>query len=246
MNFSAPQVWRGLAGTFLGHDQEEDVLPLPGGERDIPLMICDRSFEEDGSFRYPAHSPTCTGTPGFEDAYMDGVLGEVQLVNGAPWPGAEISAARHRLRLLNASNARRYHLALEREHGGALPFVQIGGDGGLLAAPQCLDGIPMAPAERFDIVVDFTDCPVGSHVTLVNTLADGRMRQVMRFRIARKEKDAGHVPRRLSRYAALHPASADATRHFDFRRSDDAWTMKGRPFSTSEVLARPCLGTVER
>ncbi|MGW0765404.1 hypothetical protein [Streptomyces sp. NPDC002676] len=38
-------------------------MPLPGGERDIPLLICDRSFGEDGSFRYPGHSPTCTGTP---------------------------------------------------------------------------------------------------------------------------------------------------------------------------------------
>ncbi|MGW0883091.1 multicopper oxidase family protein [Streptomyces sp. NPDC002671] len=246
MDFSAPQVWRGLAGMFLVHDQEEDALPLPGGERDIPLLICDRSFEEDGSFRYPGHSPACTGTPGVEDAYMDGVLGDVQLVNGAPWPAAEVSATRHRLRLLNASNARRYRLMLEKEHGGTLPFVQIGGDGGLLAAPQPLAGIPMAPGERFDVVVDFTGCPVGSYVTLVNTLADGHMHQVMRFRIARKEKDHSHVPARLSRYAALHPASAVGTRHFDFRRSDDAWTINGRPFSTSEVLARPRLGTVER
>ncbi|MGW3202434.1 multicopper oxidase family protein [Streptomyces sp. NPDC001118] len=246
MDFSAPQVWRGLAGMFLVHDQEEDALRLPGGERDIPLMICDRSFEEDGSFRYPGHSPTCTGTPGVQDAYMDGVLGDVQLVNGAPWPETEVSTTRHRLRLLNASNARRYHLALRREDGGTLPFTQIGADGGLLDAPQHLDGIPMAPAERFDVVVDFTDCPAGSHVTLLNTLADGRMRQVMRFRIARKEKDASHVPARLSRYAALRPESAVATRHFDFRRSDDAWTINGRPFSTSEFLARPRLGTVER
>ncbi|MET9071498.1 multicopper oxidase family protein [Streptomyces sp. NPDC004232] len=246
MDFSAPQVWRGLAGMFLVHDREEDALPLPGGERDIPLMICDRSFEEDGSFRYPGHSPTCTGTPGVQDAYMDGVLGDVQLVNGAPWPQAEVSATRHRLRLLNASNARRYHLVLRREDGGRLPFTQIGGDGGLLAAPQHLTGIPMAPAERFDVVVDFTGCPVGSHVTLVNTLAHGRMRQVMRFRIARKEKDPSHVPARLSRYAALSPASAVATRHFDFRRSGAVWTINGRPFSTSEFLARPRLGTDER
>ncbi|WP_305965203.1 multicopper oxidase family protein [Streptomyces sp. IMTB 2501] len=247
MDFSAPQVWRGLAGMFLVHDQEEDALPFPGGERDIPLLICDRSFEEDGSFRYPGHSPTCTGTPGVQDAYMDGVLGDVQLVNGAPWPEAEVSATRHRLRLLNASNARRYHLVLKREGGGTLPFTHIGSDGGLLASPQCLDRIPMAPAERFDVVVDFTDCPVGTEVTLVNTLADGRMRQVMRFRVARKErKDASHVPAHLSRYTALRPASAVVTRHFDFRRSDDAWTINGRPFSTSEILARPRLNTVER
>jgi FtsP/CotA-like multicopper oxidase with cupredoxin domain len=177
---------------------------------------------------------------------MDGVLGDVQLVNGAPWPQAEVSATRHRLRLLNASNARRYHLVLRRQDGGRLPFTQIGADGGLLAAPQHLTGIPLSPAERFDVVVDFTDCPVGSHVTLVNTLAGGRMRQVMRFRIARKAKDPSHVPARLSRFTALRPASAVAIRHFDFRRSGAVWTINGRPFSTSAFLARPRLGTVER
>ncbi|MET8030393.1 multicopper oxidase family protein [Streptomyces avermitilis] len=208
MDFSAPQVWRGLAGFFLVHDAEEDALPLPGGDRDLPLMLCDRSLEADGSFRYPRHDLSCTSTPGVQDAYMDGVLGDVQLVNGAPWPEAEIPAARHRLRLLNASNARRYHLRLELEGGGTLPLTQIGGDAGLLGAPQRLDAIPMAPAERFDVVVDFSRCRVSSHVTLVNTLADGRMRQVMRFRIARKAKDHSHVPARLSSYTPLASATA--------------------------------------
>ncbi|MET7903009.1 multicopper oxidase domain-containing protein [Streptomyces sp. NPDC005355] len=249
MDFSAPQVWRGLAGLFLVHDDEEEALPLPDGDKDIPLLICDRSFEADGSFRYPGHSPSCTGTPGVQDAYMDGVLGDVQLVNGAPWPELEVSATHYRLRLLNASNARRYRFALRREHGGGLPFVQIGSDGGLLAAPQTLPAITAAPAERFDVVVDFSDVPVGSHATLVNTLADGRMGEVMRFRVARKEKSAesaGRVPARLSQYAPLSPSASVATRQFDFRRAEDTWTINGRPFNTSEFLARPRLGTVER
>lgn len=57
MDFSAPQVWRGPAGFFLVGDAEEDRLPLPRGDRDVPLMLCDRSFEEDGSFRYPVSRP---------------------------------------------------------------------------------------------------------------------------------------------------------------------------------------------
>ncbi|MFF7752769.1 multicopper oxidase family protein [Streptomyces sp. NPDC007971] len=246
MDFSGPQVWRGLAGMFLVHDSEEDALPLPGGDRDVPLLLCDRSFEEDGSFRYPAHSPTCTGTPGVADAYMDGVLGDVQLVNGAPWPELEVSTARYRLRLLNASNARRYSLVLRGDDDRALPFTQIGGDGGLLATPQRLPAVPMSPGERFDVVVDFAACPVGSTVTLVNTLAEGRMHQVMRFRVVRKAKDTSHVPHRLSRYAALASSSAVATRHFDFRRGDDMWTINGRTFNAAESLASPRLGTVER
>ncbi|MGW7456548.1 multicopper oxidase family protein [Streptomyces sp. NPDC054797] len=251
MDFSAPQVWRGLAGMFLVRDDEEEALPLPGGDHDVPLMLCDRAFEEDGSFRYPGVTPSCIGEPGVEEAYMDGVLGDVQLVNGAPWPVLDVSNTRYRLRLLNASNARRYRLRLDKAEGGRLPFVQIGSDAGLLSAPQRLDALPIAPAERFDVVVDFADCPVGTEVTLVNTLGDGRMRQVMRFRVTRQEKDPSRVPDQLSKAAEpLDRGASVAVRQFDFRRTNSGdgamWTINGRPFNTSEALATPRLGTVER
>jgi hypothetical protein len=122
MDFTAPQVWRGLAGFALLRDAGEDSLPLPAGDRDIPLMICDRSFEEDGSFRYPALDARLAQVPGVSDEYSSGVLGDVILVNGAPWPVLEVDAARYRLRVLNASNARRYQLALNP----AAPLVQVG------------------------------------------------------------------------------------------------------------------------
>ncbi|MFF4219069.1 multicopper oxidase family protein [Streptomyces nondiastaticus] len=246
MDSSAPQVWRGLAGFFLVSDQEEDRLPLPGGSRDVPLMLCDRSFAEDGSFRYPAHHE--------HDAFPDGVLGDVQLVNGAPWPVMEVSATRYRFRLLNASNARRYGLRLAAGDGKPGRFVQIGSDGGLLAAPRSLDAVDMAPGERFDVVVDFSAFPVGSKVTLRNSVAEGGMRDVMRFHVVRKEKDDSRVPPRLSAsFEKLSPGPAGSVpvRRFDFRRthgSDERqlWTINGRPFSTAEVLASPRLGSVER
>jgi hypothetical protein len=119
MDFTAPQVWRGLAGFALLRDAGEDSLPLPAGDR---LMICDRSFEEDGSFRYPALDARLAQVPGVSDEYSSGVLGDVILVNGAPWPVLEVDAARYRLRVLNASNARRYQLALNP----AAPLVQVG------------------------------------------------------------------------------------------------------------------------
>ncbi|WP_308432523.1 multicopper oxidase domain-containing protein [Streptomyces lateritius] len=64
MDFSAPQVWRGLAGMFLVHDDEEDALPLPGGDKDVPLMLCDRSFEADGSFPLSGEVPGLRGRTG--------------------------------------------------------------------------------------------------------------------------------------------------------------------------------------
>ena len=131
IDFTGPQVYRGLAGFHLIHDDAEEALGLPSGERDVPLMILDRSFAADGSFLYPSVDASLTGTPGVTEDYMSGVLGDCILVNGAPWPVLEVSTTKYRLRLLNASNARRYRLRLD----GGPGLVQIGSDQGLLPAP---------------------------------------------------------------------------------------------------------------
>lgn len=129
---------------------------------------------------------------------MEGVTGDVVLVNGAPWPELEVSATRYRFRILNTSNARRYRLALEPGPREGAAFVQVGSDAGLLDRPVTHDSLPVAPGERFDVVVDFAGYPVGSTVTLVNTLGTGGTRSVMRFRIARRERETSRVPERLA------------------------------------------------
>ncbi|WP_346012055.1 multicopper oxidase domain-containing protein [Streptomyces sp. SID3343] len=256
MDYTAPQIWRGLLGVFLVHDDEDDALSLPRGDRDVPLLLCDRSFDADGSFLYPALDPRGTGDqPGVRDEFAGGVLGDVQLVNGAPWPELAVAAGRYRFRLVNGSNARSYLLALcAGDSGPAAVFTQIGSDGGLLAAPVEHDGLAVSPGERFDVVVDFSGYPVGSHVTMLNTLGAGRMGQVMRFVVtsaARDEQDDARVPDRLSTLALPSAADAVAVRTFDFRRTEGSgghamWTINGRPFDVDETLAEVGLGTVER
>jgi spore coat protein A len=250
MDFTGPQVWRGLAGFHIVRDEEEDALPLPGGEKDVPLMICDRSFGEDGSLLYPSIDPSLKGEPGVTDAYMQGVLGDVILVNGAPWPQMEVSNTRYRFRVLNASNARRYELALEP--GNGRPFVQVGSDGGLLGAPVAHRTIPIAQAERFDVVIDFSRYGVGTEVTLRNRLGDGRTADIMRFRVVRKEKEESAVPARLSdtsEFEALVESFAAHTRRFRFTQSASRdgtmWTVNGEPFDPGRIDARPELGSVE-
>ncbi|MGR6922218.1 multicopper oxidase family protein [[Actinomadura] parvosata] len=239
MDFTAPQVWRGLAGMVLVRDEEEDALPLPRGERELPLMICDRSFEADGSFRYPNVHGGHEHAHALDPAFMEGVEGDVILVNGAPWPVAEVTATRHRLRLVNASNARRYRLRLSP--GGR--FTQVGSDAGLLAAPVAHDTITMAPGERFDVVVDFSAYPPGSAVTLLNTLAGGPAGNVMRFVVTRRAPDDTAVPAVLSRPPGRpRPVAA---RTFDFRRTDESWTINGHRYRPGVPLARPRLGTAE-
>ncbi len=245
MDFSAPQVWRGLAGMFVVRDDEDDALPLPKGDREIPLLICDRSFTPDGSFAYPSIDPSLTMTPGVKKRYMQGVQGDVILVNGAPWPELEVRAARYRFRIVNASNARRYQLALSP--GGR--FIQVGSDQGLLAAPVRQDTITIAPGERFDVVIDFSTYRPGDTVTLTNRLGSGRAGQVMRFRVGSRAADDSHVPDRLSDFERLTRKQVRATRQFDFRLTNDQsgpmWTVNGQVFDPAAMLARPHHDSVE-
>jgi FtsP/CotA-like multicopper oxidase with cupredoxin domain len=230
MGATGTDVWNGLAGFHLIRDDEEQALPLPSGDRDIPLMVADRSFNQDGSFRSP-------------DTAMEGALGDVILVNGAPWPELEVSAVRYRFRVLNASNARRYELSV-----GA-PIVQIGSDGGLLAGPVVRDTVMVAPAERADVIIDFSRWAPGSVVTVINKLGVGSTRSVMRFRVVRRAADDSHIPAVLSEIEPL--PSAVVTRAFDFRLTrpalgDPVWTINGQPFDSDADLATPVLDSVER
>ena len=252
MDFTGPQVWRGLAGFHIIRDDEEDVLPLPGGDKDVPLMICDRSFDDDGSFLYPSLDPSLLGEPGVEDDYMDGVLGDTILVNGAPWPSMEVSNTKYRFRILNASNARRYELALDPEPGDGASFVQVGSDGGLLGAPTGHRRISIGQAERFDLIIDFSRYEVGKEVTLKNRLGEGSTAEVMRFRVNREEREESAIPERLSEmgeFEALGESDATRTREFRFTRVSHngrvMWGINGEPFDPERMDALPELGSTE-
>ncbi|MEV6348660.1 multicopper oxidase family protein [Actinoplanes sp. NPDC051851] len=238
MDFTAPAVWRGLAGFHIVRDATETGLPT--GDRDIPLMIADRSFDADGSLLYPSIDPTLLHTPGVTGDYHAGVLGDVILVNGAAWPTATIPRARHRLRLLNASNARRYRLALDP----ARPLLQIGTDGGLLPTPTPHDHIDLAPGQRCDVIVDFAHYPDGQHVFLHNLFDSGPTSQVMRFEVATRIADTTRVPDHFP--TASPPATPTAvTRTFHFQRDNGSWNINGLPFSPGTPIASPRHGTTE-
>jgi spore coat protein A len=210
-------------------------------------MICDRAFAADGSFWYPSRDPELRHVPGVDGGHIEGVLGDVILVNGAPWPVLEVAAARYRLRVLNASNARRYRLALDPPSRAGL--VQVGGDGGLLSRPVRHRYVDIAAAERFDLVVDFSEYRVGQEVTLVNQLGSGSTGYVMRFRVVRNEADDSAIPDRLSTVERLDPARATLTREWRFTRGardgHRGWVINGQAFDPDRMDARPRLGEVE-
>ncbi len=242
MDFTAPQVWRGLAGFYILRDEEELRLPLPRGDKEIPLLICDRSFNADGSFLYPSLDPSLRNQPGVQHEYMGGVLGDVILVNGAPWPTLEVANTKYRFRVLNASNARRYELALDTGR----PMVQIGSDGGLLAAPLIHRSVAMSPAERFDLVVDFAHYSPGTKIALLNQAGEGPAGQIMQFHVTRTEKDESAIPPALSTIAFPKLAEAAVTRAFDFSyQGKEGWTINKKPYDPMRMDARPKLDATE-
>ena len=138
------QVYRGLAGMIIIDDEQADSLDLPSqyGVDDLPVIIQDRTFDEQGRLVYS-----------LEDAHEDGWLGETVVINGAIAPVAKVPAGKVRLRLLNGANARFYIVQFADNRA----FHKIATDGGLLAAPVSLTTMEMAPGERCEIIVDLAD-----------------------------------------------------------------------------------------
>jgi FtsP/CotA-like multicopper oxidase with cupredoxin domain len=250
MDFTAPAIWRGLAGMHIVRDDAEESLGLPAGARELPLMIADRAFSADGSLSYPAVDPTLRSQPGVREPYVAGVLGDVILVNGAPWPVHEVDAARYRLRILNASNARHYDLEAVLDDGRRLDLVQVGTDQGLLRAPVAHRNLSIAPAERYDVIADFAQVPVGRRVRIVNRAGTGRTREVMAFDVVRKAADESRIPPVLSDdLPQWQRSDAVRVRDFAFRAGHlgdgHGWLIDGRPFAPERTDVTTRLGDVE-
>jgi spore coat protein A len=236
MDHTGENLFRGLAGFYIVEDDEELALPLPRGPFDVPLMLQDRAFTADGSFAYD------TGRHfGFE--------GDAMLVNGVPWPQFDVSTRTYRFRLLNGSNARVFHLKLSTGD----PFALIASDGGLLTAPVPLTTLPLAMAERAEIIVDFARYTPGTQVFLMNVLEKPPLAPLMRFDVVKKEADDARVPPRLNDPGCLARPKTTTTRTWSFRAGFSfrdglppiVWTVNGNRFNPDRSDAKIPLGDVE-
>ncbi len=229
-------VYMGLAGFYIMTDNYEDSLPLPTGDNDVPLMIQDRLFNADGSLNYPLT----------DENIVRGVVGDTILVNGVVQPYYEVGTRKIRFRILNGSNARPYWLYLS----SGQPLTQIGSDGGLLSRPVSRNRIKVFPAERIDVVIDFSGYPLGTSVVLRDLFEDETsLGNVLEFRVVREESDDSSVPETL-RYVDLIPESAATTRRtFTLDQTiingRTLLTINGRLFDPNYVDARPRLNDVE-
>jgi spore coat protein A, manganese oxidase len=237
MNLTDTHIYKGLAGLYLLSDEAEERLPLPHGDQDVPLILQSRAFLADGSLNYDEWSP---GRHVVTE-------GDTILVNGVPWPRLQVSARRYRFRILNASNSSDFELALSSRRA----LTQVATEGGLLQSPVSTRSILLGPAERVEVVVDFADYAVGTHLFLVDRLHTGRNAAIVRFDVVRAEQDDSSVPDRLAEAEALAEEQAVRTRTFEFGANPVfdlppiTWTINGRTFDPARSDANPRLDSVE-
>lgn len=228
-------MYMGLAGFYLIRGAYEQVFNLPAGKHEVPLLIQDRSFNPDGSLAYPAE-------------WQPEFFGECVLVNGKVWPYLEVKPRKYRFRLLNGSNTRTYALALDSGQA----FYQIGTDGGFLGEPVELTTLTLAPAERADVIVDFSRRT--GEVMLTNSAlqtGDGAgLREVLQFRVTGAGDDPSNLPARLKPVRYLREEQAGRTRELDLTRVPDDCVTAGFKLLIDhrgwpEVTEYPQLGSTE-
>ena len=248
MGINRLNIYAGLQGLFLIRDAVEDALELPKGRYEIPLLLCDRSFRRDGQLDYPVSSdPSAPWVPE--------VYGNTVLVNGKLFPYCEVEPRRYRFRVMNGSNARFFRIAF----GDGLDLHLIGSDQGLLSAPISEKRVALAPAERADILFDFSSyagqtivlktdavdlmqCRVAASSTSANSKLPSTLRPVPRIPESRSVK-----MRRLTLSEKLMPVVAadrralksreDSMRSMGMLLNETPWHMP--------VTERPVINTVE-
>lgn len=147
--------FKGLTGIHIIYDPAEDSLNLPTAQYDIPLMIQDKMYTSTGDL--------VDVTSEENDFY-----GDIIEVNFQPWPYLEVEPRKYRLRLYNTAMSRPFDLHIEQSNGDWLDFQIIASDAGLFDAPVASNDVVIAMAERYEIVVDFSQYS-GQNLTMKNT-----------------------------------------------------------------------------
>lgn len=201
-------VFAGLMGWYLVRDETELGLGLPSGKYELPLLLYDRSFDPHGQLYYP--------NPPDEGSWSQEYLGDAMVVNGKVRPYHEVEPRRYRLRIANTANSRFFALSFSNGQ----EFHVVGSDQGLLAAPVAMKRLVLAPAERADIVVDFSGSR-GENIVLNSDTLD-----LMQFRVGKQPvEETSQLPRTLRPIARIAEAQAVRTRMLTLDQFDDETGM---------------------
>ena len=244
VHITANNAYMGLAAQYIMHSDAERALPIPHGQYDLPMILKDAMFQENGDLV-------------IDDNNENGIYGDVILVNGVPWPRMEVEPRKYRFRVLNASVSRSYDLSLDTGE----PLVVIGTDGGLMPAPQPCGHVKVGMAERYEVVIDFSKYQPGQRVVMRNTSPKNNIDYdttgvVCQFVVGAHVTDprSNEIPQDLNpnmNVMGLKESDAKTTRLMRFERKDGHWTVNGQTWedvvnSDYELtVANPGLGDVE-
>jgi len=229
MGKTAEHVIKGLTGLIIIDDNDSAALDLPKtyGIDDIPLVVQDKSFNNDGSFDY---DPTMRET-------MHGWKGDIMMMNGVIKPYIDVENKQIRFRILNGSNARIYKFAFK----SGKTFTQIATDNAFLESPVPLTELTLSPAERAEIVVDFTN-NLGTNDIFYN-INDGS--ELLKININTAATATTTVPSNLLTLASLNVADAVKTRVFTLSGGMGVLQINGKSMDKARIDERVPVNAVE-
>ena len=154
-------VYAGLAGAYILRDPRERMLVrnhvLPDDDHEVELIIQDRFFTDDGQLDLPVATNPVNGVTA-------SLFGDFICVNGMPWPVLDVEPRKYRFRIVNGSDSRIKNLELNEANAS---FLFVGTELGLLRQAIQRKRVPIAPGERYDVVIDFTGF-AGKEITMTN------------------------------------------------------------------------------
>lgn len=237
-------VYAGLAGAYIIRDEKNPLDRLnnaliPSGAYDVPLIIQDKSFEEDGSLYYPSVGDV----PEVHPFWVPQFYGNTVVVNGVVWPNMNVEQNRYRFRILNASNTRKYRIHLSND----MEMIQIATDGGYLEEPVGLKEFQLAPAERIEVLIDFSSYKVGDKIVLQNLDEMGKVDetdQIMQFTVVPTPvKKLYEVPFALNEFPVLRADSSPVYTTI-LEQMDDQGEMLGMLMDGQSFQNPPSVYTV--
>ncbi len=188
LDFTATNVYAGHSGMWLNFtefdsDNERDPNPrayrLPSGEYDIPLILHDVQFDENGQVVWDFFSPAAQQIdgewfPSFQHTTF-GMLGDMMTVNRTIQPYLEVKRRKYRFRILNGGPTRLYDLWLTTDSADpkakkGLKFIHLTEDGNFHTSPIEVEHFELWVANRSDVIIDFSHFKPGDNVYLVNRL----------------------------------------------------------------------------
>jgi spore coat protein A, manganese oxidase len=243
---------------------------------EIPIVVQDRSFNADGSLFYPDNRAFFEGLnepgkpqqfpgapelriPFIPDTALNGQMsdispqwnpeffGNTMVVNGKTWPYLKVEQRRYRFRFLNGTESRFLLLRMSND----MRFTQIGSEGGYLPEPVAMRQLLIAPAERADVIVDFSRVPRGTNLILHNLAPDepfggdpdatpsdpGTTGQVMQFRVRARSGPDKSTPAQALHLPAIKPLpKASTTRNVSLNEMESATVKTGEDAQHDTVL----------